>query len=237
MKTSEYSKYGPEDFEELLLHKSYDELLEEEKAYVLLYLNSPEEYEGMRRLLLSTCGKKPDAADLVKPGKETKERLLLRFNEHHKTDKLAWLNVWLAPLFSLQPNTRLALGSLAIILIVSGIFLINYLPLETNTQADNKFPVKETPPNIEIQDRQIALDDVQDAPAKTSVNPESNKKLAKPEQILAENKISENYEHMSSSPGRESEAAFARKKTQEVNLASSNLAEHAELMQLLYTEL
>ncbi|MDQ3100605.1 MAG: hypothetical protein M3R08_04405 [Bacteroidota bacterium] len=44
-------QYDPEDIENLLHERSFDELLEEERAYVLRHLSGREEYEQMRALL------------------------------------------------------------------------------------------------------------------------------------------------------------------------------------------
>ncbi len=44
-------QYDPEDIENLLQERSFDELLEEERAYVLRHLSGREEYEQMRSLL------------------------------------------------------------------------------------------------------------------------------------------------------------------------------------------
>ncbi len=44
-------QYDPEDIESLLQERSFDELLEEERAYVLRHLSGREEYEQMRALL------------------------------------------------------------------------------------------------------------------------------------------------------------------------------------------
>ena len=43
--------YDPEDIENLLQERGFDELLEEERAYVLRHLTGREEYETMRALL------------------------------------------------------------------------------------------------------------------------------------------------------------------------------------------
>ena len=42
--------YDPEDIESLLQERGYDELLEEERAFVLRHLSGREEYEAMRTL-------------------------------------------------------------------------------------------------------------------------------------------------------------------------------------------
>lgn len=46
------SEYDPNDLEALLMHKSFAELFEDERAFVLQHLSDEEEYNSMRKMLL-----------------------------------------------------------------------------------------------------------------------------------------------------------------------------------------
>mgnify|MGYP003380342745 CR=1 FL=1 len=60
-------RYDPEDIESLLSERSFDELLEEERAYVLRHLTDRNEYETMRGLLLHMRTSDREQEPLVAP--------------------------------------------------------------------------------------------------------------------------------------------------------------------------
>ncbi len=109
--------YQPEDIEQLLLERSYDELLDEERAFVLQHLNGRSEYEHMRALLLrmhvddGRIGASLDAD----PG--VRDHLMAVFHAQQQPRWRIWLNsslVWLAPREAKAMwRPALAFGSLA----------------------------------------------------------------------------------------------------------------------------
>lgn len=79
--------YQPEDIEALLVAKKFDELLEEEKQFVLQHLDSKQEYVQMRNTLLAI--KQATKNDnQIKPDEIVKDKLLAMFEE--QKNKAAW---------------------------------------------------------------------------------------------------------------------------------------------------
>lgn len=79
--------YQPEDIEALLVAKKFDELLEEEKQFVLQHLDSKQEYVQMRNTLLAI--KQATKNDnQIKPDEIVKDKLLAMFEE--QKHKAAW---------------------------------------------------------------------------------------------------------------------------------------------------
>lgn len=83
--------YEPEDIEQLLFERSYDDLLEEERAFVLRHLSGRAEYEAMRALLLRVhedegTATVPDADPVVR------DRVLAAFRAEQRPQWRIWLN-------------------------------------------------------------------------------------------------------------------------------------------------
>ena len=141
-------QYDPEDIESLLQERGYDELLEEERAFVLRHLSGREEYEAMRTLLRdvreSDRNRQPIAAD-----PELREDLLTLFRDHRQPPQ--W-RVWLNSLGGLlMPGESkasgiwrpvLALGGLALV-ITAGIWIAHETGRGTNELAELQ-PKKES---------------------------------------------------------------------------------------------
>lgn len=119
--------YDPEDIESLLSERSFDELLEEERAYVLRHLSGREEYEAMRSLLLDLRDTERDAEPL-EPDADVRDRVLQVFRDQQQPRWRVWLNS-VGPM--LMPRDlsglwrpALAFGTLALLLVV-GIWMAN----------------------------------------------------------------------------------------------------------------
>src|SRR5690606_38827919 len=84
-------RYDPEDLEHLMLERSVDELLEEERAYALRHLESGAEYERMRALLHHVRdGKSAQAPMHADPA--VRERVLQAFRAQQRSPWQIWLN-------------------------------------------------------------------------------------------------------------------------------------------------
>jgi hypothetical protein len=78
---SENTPYRHEDIEALLMSKSFPELLEEEKSFVLQHIAGEEEYSSMRELLLQMHDLEIEA-ELKDPPESLETALLHGFTEH-----------------------------------------------------------------------------------------------------------------------------------------------------------
>lgn len=110
--------YEPEDIEQLLIERPYDELLEEERAFVLRHLTGRDEYEAMRALLLNVH----DDAARIEPldaEPEVRGHLLDVFRAEQQPQWRIWLNSVHAFLLPKEASAMwrpaLALGSVALV--------------------------------------------------------------------------------------------------------------------------
>lgn len=81
---SRNKQYDPEDLEKLLSTKSFSQLLAEEKAFVLQYVDNAMEYESMRETF-SLMKRLPQIEPSLTPKAKTKETLLTAFDKEKKT--------------------------------------------------------------------------------------------------------------------------------------------------------
>jgi len=131
---NEHFKYDPEDIESLMLHKSFDDLLADEKTFVLKHLTSKAEYEYLRNTLLQTMD--DFSSEEFLPPPDLRHNLVQEFRKKHKQPGFT---VWLNGLFAaatprpiyLQPYFQLAVVS---IVVVVGAYLFFDQP-ETKTMA------------------------------------------------------------------------------------------------------
>jgi hypothetical protein len=115
------SKYDPEDLESLMMHKSFEELLPEERAFVLRHISSPSEYEHLRTLLITTLSEWQSEDTL--PGKHIKQNVMKEFRKQHE-EKAGW-RIWLNSLFSSSFDQNYSLwlgGSFAILCVFIGVY-------------------------------------------------------------------------------------------------------------------
>ncbi len=112
--------YEPEDIEQLLIERPYDELLEMERAFVLRHLTGRDEYEAMRALLLNVH----DEAARIEPidaEPEVRAHVLDVFRAEQQPQWRIWLNSVHAFLLPKETSAMwrpaLALGSVALVVI------------------------------------------------------------------------------------------------------------------------
>ncbi|MBK8338689.1 MAG: hypothetical protein IPK99_01120 [Flavobacteriales bacterium] len=159
-------RYDPEDLESLLSERAFDELLAEERAYVLRHVSGRDEYEAMRatlgQLRAHPSGRAPIVAD-----PETRDRVLAAFREAHQPQWRIWLNsisLWLMPERPvLLWRPALALASL-VLLVVAGVTWFRGQNGLENAVAEVKLEVPQNPaPMPQAGDR---------APTTTAAEPE-----------------------------------------------------------------
>lgn len=114
--------YDPEDIEQLLIERSFDDLLEEERAFVLRHLSDRNEYERMRALLLRMHTDEEDIP-IVDAASSVRDRVMDVFRAQQQPHWRIWLNGVSA---FMMPQDRsgywrpaLALGSLVLITTVA----------------------------------------------------------------------------------------------------------------------
>lgn len=127
--------YDPEDLERLLKAKSFSELLPEEKAFVLQFVENDLEYDSMRETLESLIVL-PSLEETISPQAATKEALMAAFSaktaENKKEEKEEKIGFW-AWLWSTnktilyRPGFQLA--SLALVL-VSVFYIATFSPTD-----------------------------------------------------------------------------------------------------------
>lgn len=132
-------RYDPEDLEHLLLERGYDELLEEERAFVLRHLSGRAEYESMR-ILLHTVRQEEREHPTLEADPAVREHLLSTFRAQHRPRPWGiWLNSVKAALWPEQASAfwkpALAVASLALVVIVSVIGLRSWSDAPENKVA------------------------------------------------------------------------------------------------------
>jgi hypothetical protein len=91
-------RYDPEDIEILMQERSFDELLEEERAYVLRHVSDRAEYEAMRSLLIHM---RDDARDQepIEADPAIRANVMQAFRNEQQPQWRIWLNSVGAALF------------------------------------------------------------------------------------------------------------------------------------------
>lgn len=115
-------KYDPEDIESLMLAKSFEELLPEERAFVLRHIDSEREYESMRYLLLQSISALQ--TDPPEPPTVLKENVMDQYRSHfrEKPQHGFWLNAVSTFWTPIRQRPYFALAA-ASVLVFFGIFL------------------------------------------------------------------------------------------------------------------
>ncbi len=142
-------RYDPEDLEALLSERGFDELLDEERAFVLRHVRDRAEYEALRATLSRVrTDRRPGPPLSADPA--VRERVLEAFRAAHRPGWRIWLNSvgdWLfpqRPLYYWRP--ALALGVLAL-LITAGITMLSPgIGASTDGLAELKAPGGVPPP-------------------------------------------------------------------------------------------
>lgn len=110
--------YEPEDIEQLLIERPWNELLEEERAFVLRHLSGRHEYEAMRALLLNVHDDAANTEPTDAPP-EVRAHVMDVFRSEQRPQWRIWLNS--VPGFLLPQRTSelwrpaLAFGSVALV--------------------------------------------------------------------------------------------------------------------------
>jgi hypothetical protein len=127
--------YDPEDIENLLQEREFDELLEEERAYVLRHLSSREEYEHMRSLLLH-MRQTGHSGTSIEAGPEVREAVMQAFRAQQNPQWRIWLNsigTVLMPQEGTLWRPAFALG-MVLLLVGIGVYLVQEPITGTGTQ-------------------------------------------------------------------------------------------------------
>lgn len=95
--------YDPEDIEQLLMERGFDELLPEERAFVLRHLDGATEYERMRALLLNVAQDDADT-DPADADPHVRAQVLDVFREQKRPRYTIWLNSMAAFLVPERPS-------------------------------------------------------------------------------------------------------------------------------------
>ncbi|MFN8350647.1 MAG: hypothetical protein U0U25_04200 [Flavobacteriales bacterium] len=95
--------YDPEDIEQLLMERGFDELLPEERAFVLRHLDGAAEYERMRALLLNVAQDDADT-DPADADPHVRAHVLEVFREQKRPQYTIWLNSVAAFLVPERPS-------------------------------------------------------------------------------------------------------------------------------------
>lgn len=82
-------KYDPEDLEHLMLNKSFDQLLPEEKQFVEQHVDSADEYESMRAMLLEIIEISEERTG-IKPNPAIRKRLIKQFKAENSKRTIWW---------------------------------------------------------------------------------------------------------------------------------------------------
>lgn len=156
-----HERYDPEDIESLLSERGFDELLPDERAFVLRHMSGRDEYERMRALLHYV---RPDERDrgTIQPEDRVRANVLTVFRAQQQPQWRIWLNgisLWLAPKeASAHPLWRpaLAFGSLAL-LIVAGVVAVRQFDGIGQPAAVAELKQEEIspapPPSVKLEDQ------------------------------------------------------------------------------------
>lgn len=117
-----HERYDPEDIESLLSERGFDELLPDERAFVLRHMSGRDEYERMRALLHYV---RPDERDrgTIEPEERVKQHVMATFRAQQRPQWRIWLNTlaaWAAPReASAMWRPALAFATLALLIVAS----------------------------------------------------------------------------------------------------------------------
>jgi hypothetical protein len=163
--------YGPEDIEQLLIERPFDDLLEEERAFVLRHLSDRAEYQRMRALLLRVHEDDRPVTDLD-ADPVVRENVMAAFRTQQQPQWRIWLNSVGGFLIPREPaqfwKPALAFGTLALLVTVGVIGLRN-LDVASNAELAEVRPApvktanepiateKTTPPAAPSEEQEDAV--------------------------------------------------------------------------------
>ncbi len=150
--------YGPEDIEQLLIERPFDDLLEEERAFVLRHLSDRTEYQRMRALLLRVHEDDRPAVELdADPA--VRDQVMATFRAQQQPQWRIWLNSVGAFLVPREPaqfwKPALAFGTLAVLVSVGVIGLRN-LDVARHAEIAEVRPVSATTTNGAERSEKVA---------------------------------------------------------------------------------
>ncbi len=232
--------YDPEDIESLLSERSFDELLEEERAYVLRHLSGREEYEAMRSLLLDLRDTERDAEPL-EPDADVRDRVLQVFRDQQQPRWRVWLNS-VGPMVMPRDLTNLwrpalAFGTLALLVVV-GIWVVNFTGGKKNTElAEVHRPEVPTKASEESTGALSELDSAPSEPFRTWTESDQVPELMAPEAVQEEAVAAEGLEDLNEpaadlelAAGAATSDAMAEKREQVSTKAAA--AEQADMVMM-----
>ncbi|MCB0795276.1 MAG: hypothetical protein KDB88_11120 [Flavobacteriales bacterium] len=149
-------RYDPEDLEALMSERAFEELLEEERRFVLRHVADREEYERMRRTLAYYRDADKDRPELI-AGADVKRRVVEVFRaRQHRPRYTVWLNMVrdqflpLAGTGSWRP--ALAIAGVTLLLAVGVAYLQWWSPEDRSELAELKnLPSQEMPEAPEVR--------------------------------------------------------------------------------------
>ena len=199
--------YDPEDLERLLKEKSFSELLPEEKAFVLQFVENDLEYDSMRETLESLIAV-PSMEEAISPKAATKEALMAAFSaktvenqkeeREEKTGFWAWLwNTNKTILY--RPGFQLA--SLALVL-VSVFYIATFSPIDRTAQVIKKEPSpKESTANeSKKEERKITLESVTEEEEEEEEEVKAIDVITEPITLVSEKDIEESTLDLNEAP-------------------------------------
>ncbi|MFN6114492.1 MAG: hypothetical protein ACK46G_12250 [Flavobacteriales bacterium] len=171
-------QYDPEDIESLLYERSFDELLEEERAYVLRHLSGRAEYEAMRTLLLELRTNDAQAPPL-EPLPSVRANVMEAFRAQRQPQWRIWLNSIGGVLVPRElPSLwrpALAFASLALLIVVAVWFIQGDGASTGSALAELK---EQEAPAVRSTEPEATLDTAQEAGASTDAEANTQVMLA-----------------------------------------------------------
>ncbi len=146
--------YDPEDIEQLLIERAFDELLEEERAFVLRHLSDRTEYERMRALLLHMHTDEEDAP-VVDADTSVRAHVLDVFRAQQQPQWRIWLNSIAAFATPREPvnlwRPALAFGALALVTTIAVVGLRDAAAPEKDALAEVHQPTAPAAPPADAE--------------------------------------------------------------------------------------
>lgn len=185
-----HERYDPEDIESLLSERAFDELLPDERAFVLRHMSGRDEYERMRALLHYV---RPDERErgTIEPEDRVRRNVMAAFRAQQQPQWRIWLNsiaLWLAPKdAAASPHwwasawrPALAFGSLALLIVAGVVAVQQFGGTDTPALAELKQEEKAPAPATAKDEAAVPEPQLDDAPAASGV--ETERSMAIPAQ-------------------------------------------------------
>lgn len=224
-------QYEPEDIEALLHERGFDELLAEERAFVLRHLSGREEYEGMRALLHRARNEERTLQPLT-PDPAIREQLLTTFRERQVPVWRIWLNSVKAFVFPEQASAfwRPALAVAGVlVLVLAGVRVARLVSEggQVELAAVHEDPAKD--PNATIVTEAGTAEHAKDVATPATVTDQPERKVeATQERSIGANGLAELKEklapppHLAGQPVLRDEAGYAA--TEDLRIAETDIA-------------